>query len=121
MPRVGSPPPRGRSADRGFALWRSCRTGAWKFLLTGEPGMPSVRTVPTGGIRRPGAVSRAGGCTVNRRSFFPLLLLAAAAACADTTAPSNSRLAPLVEPPMNLGTQLIPGEYIVVLNEGADV
>jgi subtilisin family serine protease len=58
---------------------------------------------------------------VNRRSFFPLLLLAAAAACADTTAPSNSRLAPLVEPPMNLGTQLIPGEYIVVLKEGADV
>lgn len=58
---------------------------------------------------------------MNRRSFFPLLLLAAAAACADTTAPSNSRLAPLLEPPMNLGTQLIPGEYIVVLNDGADV
>jgi len=58
---------------------------------------------------------------VNRRSFVPLLLLAAAAACADTTAPSNSRLAPLVEPPMNLGTQLIPGEYIVVLKDGADV
>ena len=58
---------------------------------------------------------------MNRRSFLPLLMLAAAAACADTTAPSNSRLAPLVEPPMNLGTQLIPGEYIVVLKDGADV
>jgi subtilisin family serine protease len=58
---------------------------------------------------------------VNRRSFFPLLLLAAAAACADTTAPSNSQLAPLLEPPMNLGTQLIPGEYIVVLKDAADV
>ena len=58
---------------------------------------------------------------MNRRSFMPLLLLAAAAACADTTAPSNSQLAPLLEPTMNLGTQLIPGEYIVVLKDGADV
>ena len=59
--------------------------------------------------------------SMNRRVFVPLLLLAAAAACADTTAPSGARLAPLLEPPANLGTQLIPGEYIVVLNDGADV
>ena len=58
---------------------------------------------------------------MNRRSFVPFLLVIVGAACADSTAPSGARLAPLVEPPMNMGTQLIPGEYIVVLNEGADV
>jgi subtilisin family serine protease len=58
---------------------------------------------------------------VNRRNFVPFLVLMAAAACADATAPSSSRLAPLHEPTMNLGTQMVPGEYIVVLRDGADV
>jgi subtilisin family serine protease len=58
---------------------------------------------------------------VKRRAFLPFLLVIVGAACADSTAPSGARLAPLVEPSMNMGTQLIPGEYIVVLNEGADV
>jgi subtilisin family serine protease len=48
-------------------------------------------------------------------------VVVAAAACADTTAPSGSRVAPLLEPPMNIGAQIVPGEYIVVLNDGADV
>jgi subtilisin family serine protease len=58
---------------------------------------------------------------VKRRAFLPFLLVIVGAACADSTAPSGARLAPLVEPSMNMETQLIPGEYIVVLNEGADV
>ena len=58
---------------------------------------------------------------MKRRAFLPFLLVIVGAACADSTAPSGARLAPLVEPSMNMGTQLIPGEYIVVLNEGADV
>jgi subtilisin family serine protease len=58
---------------------------------------------------------------VKRRAFLPFLLVIVGAACADSTAPSGARLAPLVEPSMNMGTQLIPGEYIVVLSEGADV
>jgi subtilisin family serine protease len=58
---------------------------------------------------------------VNRRAVLPLLILVVAA-CADATSPSESgRLAPLMEPTLNLGTQLVPGEYIVVLNDGADV
>jgi subtilisin family serine protease len=119
--QVGRPPPR-----RCWQISKSpccvyAAEAVRSFLLTGVPGLPSVGTVPTGGVRRTGELPEAGGSTVNRRSFVPLLLLAAAAACADTTAPSNSRLAPLVEPPTNLGTQLIPGEYIVVLKDGADV
>ena len=58
---------------------------------------------------------------MKRRAFLPFLLVIVGAACADSTAPSGARLAPLVEPSMNMGTQLIPGEYIVVLNDGADV
>jgi subtilisin family serine protease len=58
---------------------------------------------------------------VKRRAFLPFLLVIVGAGCADSTAPSGARLAPLVEPSMNMGTQLIPGEYIVVLNDGADV
>ena len=58
---------------------------------------------------------------MKRRAFLPFLLVIVGAACADSTAPSGARLAPLVEPSMNMETQLIPGEYIVVLNEGADV
>ena len=58
---------------------------------------------------------------MKRRAFLPFLLVIVGAACADTTAPSGARLAPLAEPPMNMGTQLIPGEYIVVLNDGEDV
>ena len=58
---------------------------------------------------------------MNRRSFVPFLLVIVGAACADSTAPSGARLAPLLEPPMNMGTQLIPGEYIVVLKDDADV
>ena len=58
---------------------------------------------------------------MKRRAFLPFLLVIVGAACADTTAPSGARLAPLVEPSMNMGTQLIPGEYIVVLNDGSDV
>ena len=58
---------------------------------------------------------------MNRRAPFPLLILVAAA-CVDATSPSESgRLAPLMEPTLNLGTQLVPGEYIVVMNVGADV
>lgn len=55
------------------------------------------------------------------RSVLSFLLVAAVAACADTTAPTGARLAPLVEPPANIGAQMIPGEYIVVLKDGADV
>jgi hypothetical protein len=59
---------------------------------------------------------------VNRRSFAPLLAVLVAAACADTTSPSGtSRLAPLLEPSLNLVTQLVANEYIVVLNDDADV
>ena len=58
---------------------------------------------------------------MNRSKSVPFLVLLAAAACADATAPTSSKLAPLVEPSMNLGTQLVPGEYIVVLRDGADV
>ena len=58
---------------------------------------------------------------MNRSKSVPILVLLAAAACADATAPTSSKLAPLVEPSMNLGTQLVPGEYIVVLRDGADV
>lgn len=58
---------------------------------------------------------------MTRRNFVPFLVLLASAACADATAPSSSRLAPLMEPSMNLGTQLVPGEFIVVLRDGADV
>lgn len=58
---------------------------------------------------------------MNHGKSVPFLVLLAAAACADATAPSSSKLAPLVEPTMNLGTQLVPGEYIVVLRVGADV
>ena len=59
---------------------------------------------------------------MNRRTFLPVLVVAVGAACADATSPSgSSRLAPLVEPTMNLGTQLVAGEYIVVLQDGADV
>lgn len=58
---------------------------------------------------------------MNHRAVLPFLVLVAAA-CADATSPSgSSRLAPLVGPTMNMGTQLVPGEYIVVLNDGADV
>jgi subtilisin family serine protease len=59
---------------------------------------------------------------VNHRAVLAGLVLVAATACADATSPSGSaRLAPLAEPTMNMGTQLVPGEYIVVLNDGADV
>ena len=58
---------------------------------------------------------------MKRSSFLPFLLVVVGAACADTTAPSGARLAPLVEPPQNIGVQMIPGEYIVVFNDGADV
>ena len=58
---------------------------------------------------------------MKRRAFLPFLLVVVGAACADSTAPSGARLAPLLEPSMNMATQLIPGEYIVVLNDGADV
>ena len=59
---------------------------------------------------------------MNRRTFAPVLMLAIGAACADTTSPSGTgRLAPLLEPTMNIGTQLVANEYIVVLNDDADV
>jgi len=59
---------------------------------------------------------------VNRRSFVPVLVLAIGTACADATSPSgSSRLAPLLEPTMNMGTQLVAGEFIVVLQDDADV
>lgn len=59
---------------------------------------------------------------MNHRAVLAVLVLAATTACADATSPSGSgRLAPLAEPTMNIGTQLVPGEYIVVLNDGADV
>ena len=59
---------------------------------------------------------------MNRSSIVPVLVVFVGAACADATSPSgSSRLAPLVEPTMNLGTQLVAGEYIVVLQDGADV
>lgn len=58
---------------------------------------------------------------MNRRSFMPLLVVVVAA-CADATSPSgSSRLAPLLEPTMNVGTQLVANEYIVVLQDGADI
>ncbi len=55
------------------------------------------------------------------RAFLSVVVIAVAAACADATSPSSARLAPLAEPSPNLGTQLVPGEYIVVLNDGADL
>jgi subtilisin family serine protease len=58
---------------------------------------------------------------VKRRSFLPFLVVVVGAACADTTSPSGSRLAPLLEPTPNLGTELVPNEYIVVLQDNADV
>lgn len=52
------------------------------------------------------------------RSYSRLVAIAVlAAACADASAPSGpSRLAPLLEPAGNVTSQLIPNEYIVVLN-----
>lgn len=59
---------------------------------------------------------------MKRRTVAPVLVLAISAACADTTSPSGTaRLAPLLEPTMNLGTQLVANEYIVVLNDDGDV
>ena len=56
------------------------------------------------------------------RSLVPFLVVIAAAACADATSPSGpSRLAPLVEPSASIGTQLVPNEFIVVLQDDADV
>jgi subtilisin family serine protease len=49
-------------------------------------------------------------------------MVVAAAACADATSPSaSSRLAPLMEPSMNMGAQMVPNEFIVVLQDNADV
>ncbi|HEX6260068.1 MAG TPA: S8 family serine peptidase [Woeseiaceae bacterium] len=57
---------------------------------------------------------------MSRRLFLPFVALVVAA-CADATSPSTGgRLAPLMDPAPNIGTQLIPGEYIVVLRDGAD-
>ena len=52
------------------------------------------------------------------RKFGPLAVLAlVAAAFADATAPADpARLAPFVTPGGNLTTQLVPNEYIVVLD-----
>jgi len=58
---------------------------------------------------------------VKSRSLVALFAVLAAAACADTTAPSSARLAPLVEPNMAMSTQLVPNEFIVVLQDDADV
>jgi subtilisin family serine protease len=57
---------------------------------------------------------------MNRSRFFPFAALVVVA-CADATSPSSAgRLAPLMEPAPNMGAQLIPGEYIVVLRDGAE-
>jgi subtilisin family serine protease len=59
---------------------------------------------------------------VKSRFLVPFIAVIAAAACADATSPSGtSRLAPLVEPTMSIGTQLVPNEFIVVLQDDADV
>ena len=55
------------------------------------------------------------------RSIVALFAVMAGIACADTTAPSSARLAPLVEPNMAMSTQLVPNEFIVVLQDDADV
>ena len=55
------------------------------------------------------------------RTLSPVMLLAVIAACADATSPSSARMAPLAEPTMSIGTQLIPNEFIVVLEDNADV
>jgi subtilisin family serine protease len=59
---------------------------------------------------------------VKSRFLVPFIAVLAAGACADATSPSGtSRLAPLVEPSMSIGTQLVPNEFIVVLQDDADV
>ena len=58
---------------------------------------------------------------MRRRSLVAGLLAALVAACADPTSPSGpARLAPLLEPSLDLNTRLVGEEYIVVLRDDAD-
>ena len=57
---------------------------------------------------------------MNRSSLFLVVAVVAGTACADATSPSGSRVAPLVGP-TGMAARVVKDEYLVVLNEDADV
>ena len=57
---------------------------------------------------------------MNRSSLFLVVVIVAGTACVDATSPSGSRVAPLVGP-SGMAARVIKDEYLVVLNDNADV